>query len=107
MIKPGDITDELIESVEAKVECDLGGWLHVPTRPLVTAILNAAIEAGLVSPRLPATDDPRVLRRAAEFLAAYYANTTTNPDCDGELQDAIELARTELEELARNGIDEA
>jgi len=91
MIDPGDITDELVESVEAKVECDLGGWLHVPTRPLVTAILNAAIEAGLVSPRLPATDDPRVLRRAFENL---FADVSASKQF---IEGWIEDARKELE----------
>jgi hypothetical protein len=97
MIKPSDITDEQIEAAEQSIESKLDAW-NCASREIVAAILNAAIEAGLVSPRLPATDDPRVLRRACELLAEWYANVADRDEkkeLDDAIQTAIEMLETE------------
>jgi hypothetical protein len=48
--------------------------------------------------RLPATDDPRVLRRACELLAEWYANVADRDEkkeLDDAIQTAIEMLETE------------
>ena len=49
-IKPEDIGAEIIDAVEDKCGCGSGAWDCIPETELIAAILNAAIEAGLVSP---------------------------------------------------------
>jgi hypothetical protein len=49
--------------------------------------------------RLPATDDPRVLRRASEIMSRWYAAEAAS-DAKIELDGAIGLARQELESEA-------
>lgn len=50
MITPGDISDELIEKAEAECDYNVGAWDCADPKEIAAAILNAAIEAGLVSP---------------------------------------------------------
>jgi len=93
MIKPGDITDEAAIACKYAV-LDSVSRCENPKGNLkgeLAAILNAAIEAGLVSPRLPATDDPRVLRRAFENL---FADVSASKEF---IDECIEQARKELE----------
>jgi hypothetical protein len=50
MIKPEMVSDELIEAAEAGCGMGCGAWDCVDEKEVAAAILNAAIEAGLVSP---------------------------------------------------------
>ena len=50
MITPGDISDELIEKAEAECDYNTGEWDCADPKEIAAAILNAAIEAGVVSP---------------------------------------------------------
>ena len=50
MIKPGDISDELIEKAEAECKYNTGEWDCADGKEVAAAILNAAIKTGVVSP---------------------------------------------------------
>lgn len=52
MITPGDITDELIERAEGELRANVGRGQAATPHEKAAAILNAAIEAGLVSPAI-------------------------------------------------------
>lgn len=57
MITPGDISDELIEKAEAECDYNVGAWDCADPKEIAAAILNAAIEAGVVSPPVYCTRD--------------------------------------------------
>jgi len=52
VITPGDISDELIEKAEAECDYNVGAWDCADPKEIAAAILNAAIEAGVVSPAI-------------------------------------------------------
>lgn len=57
MIKPGDIPEKLIELAEDYIRVDVGHFQAATSEEKAAAILNAAIEAGLVSPAVWAYRD--------------------------------------------------
>lgn len=52
MITPEDISDEMIAKAEAECNYNVGGWEAADPTEVAAAILNAAIEAGVVSPSI-------------------------------------------------------
>lgn len=52
MITPEDISDEMIAKAKAECAYNVGSWDVADPTEIAAAILNAAIEAGVVSPAI-------------------------------------------------------
>ena len=98
MITPGDVTVDMLNAADDYIRANTA-YPYTEIDPYVKfcAIVNAAIDAGIVFRRIPDADDPRVLRRALRLaiFALYdeklYVPTAADP------QNYIDQARRELE----------
>lgn len=88
-IKPEDISDDLVDIAYDYVLSELDGGI----RNDVAAIVNAAVEAGLVVRAVP-DDDSKVLRRVIENL--YSQVREDDPDADS-LEQYFTVAKAELQ----------
>ena len=103
-IKPEDIGAEIIDAVEDKCGCGSGAWDCIPETELIAAILNAAIEAGLVSPpvwAVIADEDSPDFKNAEGPINPVYL-TTTKQEAEFRIrEDILDVKKTRVEHWKR------